>query len=74
MRAPAALADRWKLGRGGEGARVGGRIDHGRDDALGAEIEHAAYQCEIAEWHAHQRCGAALPNRGNTGEDAVDIP
>ena len=74
VRAPAALADRRKFRRSGKGARVGGRIDHRRDDAFGAEIERAADHREIADRHAHDRRRAALAHRGDAGEDAVDVP
>ncbi len=74
VRSPAALADRRKFGRRGEGARVGGGIDHRRDDAFGAEIERAADRGEIAERHAHDRRGAALADRGDGGENAAEVP
>jgi hypothetical protein len=44
---------------------VGDRIDHGRDRALGAEIEHAADEREIVQRDAHDRRGAGRAHRAD---------
>ena len=74
VRAPAALADRREFRRGGEFACVGRRVDHRRDDAFGAEIEHAADGGKIADRYAHNGCCAALADSRNGGDDGVDVP
>ena len=63
VRAPAALAERRKLGRGGEARASAAVLIIGAMMRLGAEIERAADQREIAERHAHQRRGAAVRTR-----------
>jgi hypothetical protein len=55
MRPPAALAE-WRIFRGGDvGARLGGRVDHRRDNAFGAEVERAADHREVSHRHAYDR-------------------
>ena len=74
VRAPAALADRREFRRRGEGARVGRGVDHRRDDAFGAEIEHAADHREVAERHAHDRRRAGLAHGGDAGREPGEVP
>ena len=74
MRSPAPFADRGIFGRGGEGARVGGGIDHRGNDAFSAEVESARDQREIADRHAHDRRSAALAHGGDPGQQRSDVP
>ena len=55
MRADRAFADRRIFRDLHEGARFGLAVDHRRDDAFGAEIEHAADQRILPQRHAHDR-------------------
>ena len=74
LRAPAALAER-RIFRGrGELARIGGGIDHRRDDRLGAEVERARHEREIAERHAHHRRRAGVMQRADAGDDRGGVP
>ena len=72
--APASLADRRKFRGGGKSARVGGRVDHRRNDAFGAEIERTRNQRKIANRHAHYRRGPALADRGDAGQKRAYVP
>ena len=70
-RAPGALAERRIFHRGGEAARVGDRIDHRRDDRLGAEIERTARHVEAADRDAHHGMPAGAQHRHDAAQHAV---
>ena len=74
VRTPAALAERWKFCRRGEGTRIGGCVDHGCDDTFRPEVEHATHQRKISERHAHDRRGAGLPYGGDARDEPGHVP
>ena len=74
MRTPAALADRREFGERDVGTRIRRRVDHRRDDALGAEIERAARGREFADGNPHDRRRAALAHLRDRRQHRGGVP
>ena len=74
MWSPAALADRGKFRERDVRLSIRDGVDHGRDDALGAEIERAAHHGECTDRDAHDRRGPCKTHLRDPGHDRRGVP